>query len=1295
MHKKQGKKWSSLKVIFKPKIKRFTVLALCTALLLSTVMTSLHVRADNEIEDKIASETPAFDQSDTIDGITVHVTAAEGIVPKDAVLKVTMVQNKDKQIESLVKNDTDAKAADTIAAFDITILNADGSTFEPEHNSDLTVTMTNLSTPSVQENTQTQVFRISDNIDQIEKTMNADVDSSNGKVSFQTDHFTLYAIVSTANETGTNYKATNIVSSIALKDSSNQTIAASGSTMSTASTYKLVYSLLNPLYVNLSEEPLGTGDHYYIETGKTYSLPSVPSSLQVQGLSGGSLVWNVIGKDDNNLPITIGTATAKDDGSMSFTSANTISYDMLKDVEISMEVKLNSSQIGTSETSSFSFTNPETSYTVNVAENQPNAPTVAKTHGTIDSDNNVLWTITVTNAAKPVSYAEPLTIKDTFSNNQSYVPGSFTENGSAVSDPTDVSATGFTHSYNNNTASAVTTYTYKTHVDFLSGTLNNSNNTITAYLTNQADLKDSSAKTVTSSGEVTYSPTKSLNSWISKTGGKIDSNGNVSWTITIRNNGYSMQNVVIYDSYTDNMTMSEAPTFTVSQGTATTGTYDGTAGTADSKAYNWKYTIPSMSGDAVCTLTYTTTITDYTEFLKKNNSRPSNYAWLDFEYNPTGTGTDYIAKKGPTLSQVYADTPASIISKSFVSYDPSNYTIKWKIVANSNRIALTSADVYDVIQSGQEYVGNDASCSLYDGTSTTTSTLPTPTAVTHDSKNAEKFAFASDLSGKEATFYVYTRLTSDQIDKYRSNLAEDKSTYKNVATLTASEISEQTSSATATVKSQVLSKTSAGSYDFNTHCIPWKIVINDNKMDMTGITVTDDLASKNLELVNGTVKLDGDALTTDSSVKPYYTYTNGILKVYPADVAASEVGTSAARKTLTFTTKVSDSLSSYKTTAGDVKISNSASIKTAEYGTDVSTSASCTFNNVVLSKTGSVNRTDNTITYTVYFNQAQLALPANQILKDTMSAGQELKEDTVKLYKETVNSSGTFSDNGLESDYSKKVTLSDDDTTTLWVTLPSSSSSAYKLVYTTLVTDLTKAPFTNNVKALSYSSTDSAQQSVSVSQDSFSQGNVNRLIWAIITKQDAATSTPLAGAVFSLQSGGSEIARKTSNTNGIVAFVGLTAGSTYTIEEITPPAGYDLPAQPSISFIAPATGGKANAYRYSFRDTKTVNPSNPGTGTNTGNPGNPTNPVNPTNPGNPTNPVNPTNPGNSNYSGNTSADLKQNADKLVASAVISQQTGSVSPQTGGFTDTRWIYVIGSILILIGIALEFLLRKKHI
>lgn len=76
------------------------------------------------LEEEVPGSHPAFDQSKTVNGVTVSVTAEEGIIPEGTVLEVTEVtdQVKDAVIEKAASDESDVSNVTDVIAYDINLM---------------------------------------------------------------------------------------------------------------------------------------------------------------------------------------------------------------------------------------------------------------------------------------------------------------------------------------------------------------------------------------------------------------------------------------------------------------------------------------------------------------------------------------------------------------------------------------------------------------------------------------------------------------------------------------------------------------------------------------------------------------------------------------------------------------------------------------------------------------------------------------------------------------------------------------------------------------------------------------------------------------------------------------------------------------------------------------------------------------------------------------------------------------------------------------------------------------------
>ncbi len=1154
------------------------------------------VETDDEADS--SEKKVAFEKSKDIGGVNISMKASEGVLPEGADFESEKITDDESlnKIEELISSQLgSSKNVTVLDVFDITLYNGDESnTVTFDGTVDVTFTK-DYSSENI------EIVYVSDNRDAIEEY---DCTVKDGKVTFSANHFSTYAVVSIEDNAA---DSTQEIDETALVESVSYTVngeeITENSEVSLNDKFGVTYTFNSPIYLNYDDDSQEEGN-IYISSGNTYKLPGIDATAFDLSSIGSITVYL------NDGSTVLGTATVDTDGTVTlYITCESILE--IYDLTLSFEFGLNtdSDSIKNAQTYELAIPGTDTSVTLSISENQPQAPTVTKTASSIDDDDNITWTVTITNDANPITYDNGYTFIDTFSDNQSYVEGSFAVNSTAVTDNLTVDTTDgtLTYTFTNNEADSITYITYKTHVDFITaGSTQNGNISLT--VTNNANLYDTDdTTTAIASASVEKEVSKTLSSWISKSGGSLDSDGIAEWQITVDTNGYSMRNLTVYDvlSTDTSTTMNLLPdtivvTDTVN-GTETTLTAETdyeivtTAGTSENgKAYTWYLrfigTDYVVSGDHTYTITYSTQIEDYTSFLQTNHTTiPSNYAFLEYEYYYTGTGS-WVLLAGPTLDKIGVSgtgvTTKAAIEKSCVSFNPATQEITWQVVANKNYQKITNATVTELIGDGQEFVSvSDAT--LTDGTNSSTYEINTSN-YSKDSSGNIVIDFGDSLNGYQATFTVITKLIGDEYVTWAANSSKK---YSNTVQLDSDQQTEITDTASCTYKSTVLEK-SAVSYNYDTHEIDYKITVNRNEMAMTSIVVTDDLDAIGLSLVEGTVEVDGTAITTDTSTKPYYTYTDGILTVYLADTSESDIGTEAAIETITFTAKVNDGDIYTSTNNAAVSVTNTATLTTDENPDGVSVSKQLSWVNSVIKKTAAVDTDTKVITYTVTFNGNRQVLPTNLILRDTLGADLDLDTNSVKLYLGEINATtGEVTATSEEAtDYSVSVGA-DGDNTVLDVTLPQieNNTNIYVLTYTATPTSISSSgDYSNSITLLGYTSEDSNSSTANLSYSSFGGGWTVSPVILQVTNQDAEDEgVTLAGTTFIItDTDGNTVAQVTTKTSGTVKSVGkLATSTTYYLSEATTPDGYQE-SDEIIEFTTASSGGSDNATEIVFTNTK-------------------------------------------------------------------------------------------------------------
>ena len=136
--------------------------------------------ADPEAKEELP-ENPAFDMSATAGNVTVHVTAAEGVLPSGAQLIVKRVTRKailNAVEETVTEKD---KEVDSAIALDITIVNADGIEIQP--NGIVNVSFENVAVGGEEVN----VYHVTDDASTVTEV-------ATNTQSFEANHFSIYVI---------------------------------------------------------------------------------------------------------------------------------------------------------------------------------------------------------------------------------------------------------------------------------------------------------------------------------------------------------------------------------------------------------------------------------------------------------------------------------------------------------------------------------------------------------------------------------------------------------------------------------------------------------------------------------------------------------------------------------------------------------------------------------------------------------------------------------------------------------------------------------------------------------------------------------------------------------------------------------------------------------------------------------------------------------------------------------------------------------------------------------------------
>lgn len=1164
----------------------------------------------SESEEEITSEEQvsednevAFSMTKVVDGVEIFVQAPEGVLPEGASFQAVAITDDSsisKIQDSIESQLSDDKSVTDVKAFDITIYDSNGNEVQPNTDKGtVKVTFNNVDTASAQADSSKdmEVFHVTDTLASAEEVSSSIGD---GQVSFEAEHFSLYVVVSVEdNESDSSQQLdeTKLIDSITVKKGDTELSPSTSNSVSFDDALSVTYKFKSNIFVasDASDYDAESTDYYILKQGSTYKLPSLDvSNLTLSGTLTASVDLTDEDKETTTHigDISVDTST----GAVTLKIASDVKDDTQIEIgDFSISFSLNENNIGTA--TEYKFEIGGQTYSLSISDNIAEKPTM-KTSGVVaDGKEIVTWTTTISNDANPIDYSSTGYVftgvldKSQVLDNSSF---KITVNGNDVKDTSKLSVTSnkdgtttITYVIDKDkvdtSKSGSTVITYNTSVDFL-GNGGAAEPSSSKTVTNDVSIAESTTSTkkiADATGSVAVAAVKavpSIKKAIINTDGRFtkDSNDNGvgSWTITVNSGGYALQNLIIYDymvlgdSSTDyKFTLDESSVEVKSGDSTLTKGSDyklvTTAGTnSDGNAYSWYIEFTSVKSGTEYTITYNTLLSNYTQYLRTNHSTaPYNNAFMTYKYEK-GSGT-WVQVKGPSMkvaSTITTNAGISVSTGTSSKYDASTHQITWTVTVNKEKQELHNAVITDKIPSDQKYI------------SSTIKDVVSNASVTEDG-NTITFDIRDAANEKTITFKVVTQLTDDQYDDFWAQNVEK--TYYNPFTLTAKELSTDglTVTASCDCTSKVIELT-ASDYNYDTHEITYTIAVNDNKMLMKGISVADDLASIGLELVGGTVKLDGTVLSSGTSTGARYSYTNGKLTVYADDVSSSEVGTDAAKSTITFTAKVTDeTLLSATANSQELTIANTATLSATNEYKDAFTetdSAATTFNDNIIIKSASVDSDSLSVAYVVTFNANQIKLPENVLITDTLGASMDLDLSSVKLYIGKVNAStGEVTNSGQEATgYTVSTAVNDSNQTVLSVKLENlaGNKDAYYLTYSASATDFDANDYGNAVSISGYTKAVISTVNVEAKILAKVSGTASSLPKIVITNVDADdNAVVLANSTFVIKDKDGNVVRTiVTKADGTARTIGgkLKNGSIYKITQVSVQDDYVLVSDP-------------------------------------------------------------------------------------------------------------------------------------
>lgn len=937
--------------------------------------------------------------------------------------------------------------------------------------------------------------------------------------------------------------------------------------VSFAKQYLLRYDLISPLQIKLSETDVCMPP--YMEKGIEYLLPGISNDFC-------DFTGKIVVKatDESGEIVTVATVEIGDDGIPVFTVETDLDKGSLQNGYFEISVNLNQETIGKSE--DYTFELPKGgSLKAEIVENKKMPPTVSKDALEYDSDSKILtWRVTIQNAANPIEELYPLSFLDVIGEGQTYVEGSFQiiTPDNLKTEAFQVSGNQLTWLCSETTEDVMIQYEYQTKIDVLQLIETNlTNKDVNILAENVLSVMGADDSVVADNVKASRTITEKSPVSIEKSGGQTiyymedEDTAEILWTITITNLGYEIKDLTVYDYFdagSSSVRLKGVPVCEPSEAVNGRG-YSSAGGISNGKRYQWSYHIGDVSENVTYSITYTTVIENYSEYVKRNNGiSPRNQAWFDFSY-PMGDDVTSKHFYGPVMTVDATRISANILEKTG-SYDPANHRITWKIVVNPNQIPLPNAEIIDRIPDGQKYI--DSVVTIADEVEVTT--------IVDEENNMVTFHFGQDgLSGRTATIILVTELEDSESDKWANNWS---GRLENNVTLFSDVLKNEGVSVTgyASAKSQVITK-DLGEFHYTDHTMPVTITINQNQMELTNAIVTDRLTDYGLELVreNG-IQLNGFLLkegTADS--RPSYSYEDGILKIYPEE-------TLSGKAVITLRVKVTDAYINAHRSENIITFENRATLTSDQYREEVVVQDTASMKNQILVKRGTIENQTGVITYTVEFNPALIDLPEGVRLTDTLPDGLLLKQSTVKLWIANVNDqTGVMTKTNKEATgYTSQIYFSGTDTV-LEMILPG-GKQAYILEYSVQIVDKDKAPFVNRAVAVEFMGDVMGEGNLSFDKVQVASARLDHLIYVKVKKIDAS-GEPLAGGVFALKQGEQQLLMGSTRQDGYLTFVGLEPNTEYTIVELRAPEGYVISSK-EWTFTTGTAGGEVNAIEEVF-----------------------------------------------------------------------------------------------------------------
>lgn len=331
----------------------------------------------------------------------------------------------------------------------------------------------------------------------------------------------------------------------------------------------------------------------------------------------GNYEIKVIAKDEEKNNYELGIVTVKNDGTVEFLVTYEGKGVEFYDVTVSIGFTLDKNQLEKEDRLVFEIPFGTKRYDLPIQENKPAAVVKKTASDAVSTDNEIEWSITIENLG--VS-KEGFLLTDYIHDNHKYIDDSI----QCVMSPSDATCTwSMTASdadkklefeIHNETPGTTLKFTYKTIVNVFGAVQYwaKDEQTIRIPVNNTAILTDQDTNEEIGRATAGKEIEKHVKPWLTKDGGVIDENGVINWTITVNNNGYDINDVVLYDHF-DYAIMDLVPGSVAIDDVEASQRIQ-TSQNPEQEGYCWKYELGEMTGNATHTITYQTKIKDFEEW---------------------------------------------------------------------------------------------------------------------------------------------------------------------------------------------------------------------------------------------------------------------------------------------------------------------------------------------------------------------------------------------------------------------------------------------------------------------------------------------------------------------------------------------------------------------------------------------------------------------------------------------------------------------------------------------------------